>query len=64
MPDYISAQTLKQQVHKLIDQLPDTATWDDVVYRGTLHRSIEKGLALADAGLLIPVEELLREYAL
>jgi hypothetical protein len=58
-----SATPLKQQAHALIDQLPDSATWDDVVYQVALHRSIEQGLAQADAGLLIPVEDLLNEYA-
>jgi len=58
-----SPATLKQQAHELIDQLPDTATWDDVVYQLALRRSIEQGLAQADAGLLVPVEELLKEFA-
>jgi hypothetical protein len=58
-----TAVPLKQQAHALIDQLPDNATWDDVVYQIVLHRSIEQGLAQGDAGLLIPVEDLLNDYA-
>lgn len=58
-----TASLLKQRAHALIDQLPDNATWDDVVYQVALHRSIEQGLVQADAGLLIPVEDLLKEYA-
>lgn len=58
-----STASLKQQAHQLIDLLPDTATWDDVVYQLALRRSIEQGLAQADAGLLVPVEELLKEFA-
>ncbi|AXQ31542.1 hypothetical protein D0B54_23895 [Solimonas sp. K1W22B-7] len=53
---------LKQQAHQLIDQLPDNATWEDVVYELALRRSIEKGLAQADAGLLVPVEDLLNSF--
>lgn len=56
------SETIRQKVHLLADQLPPDATWEDVLYQVALRRSIEKGLAEADAGLLIPVEELLREY--
>lgn len=54
----------KQEAHKLIDQLPETANWDDLIYQAAMHRAIERGLAEADAGKLIPVEELLKDYSL
>ncbi len=44
-----TASSLKQQAHALIDDLPDTATWDNVVYEMAVRRSIERGLADADA---------------
>jgi predicted transcriptional regulator len=52
----------KQEAHDLIDALPDTATWSDLIYQAALHRAIESGLAEANAGHLIPVEELLKDY--
>jgi hypothetical protein len=60
------AQTssLKQQAHDLIDHLPDTATWDDVVYEMAVRRSIERGLADADAGRLTEVRDIRREFGL
>ena len=36
-----SSSSLKQQAHALIEHLPDTATWDDVVYEMAVRRSIE-----------------------
>lgn len=54
----------KQEAHKLIDQLPETASWEELIYEVALHRAIEQGLAEANAGQLIPVEELLKEYGL
>ena len=33
------------------------------MYQLALRRSIDKGLAQADAGLLVPVEDLLKEFA-
>ena len=35
---------LKQQAHALIDNLPASATWDDVAYEAELRASIEHGL--------------------
>jgi len=59
-----TSSQLKQQAHELIDHLPDTATWDDVVYEMAVRRSIERGLADADAGRLIEVKDLRREFGL
>lgn len=52
----------KQEAHKLIDQLPDSAGWDELIYQAALHRAIERGLADCEAGRLIPVEELMKEF--
>lgn len=59
-----TAMSFKQQAHALIDRLPDTATWDDVVYEMAVRRSIERGLADADAGRLTDVEDLRKEFGL
>jgi predicted transcriptional regulator len=56
------AAVFKQEAHKLIDDLPETASWDELIYQAALHRAIERGLAQADAGQLIPVEDLLKEF--
>ena len=54
----------KQEAYKLVEELPDTATWDDLIYQAALHRAIERGLAEADAGQLSPIEDLLKDYGL
>jgi predicted transcriptional regulator len=46
---------LNQAAHNLIDPLPDRASWADLMCQAVLHRTIERGLAEADAGQLIPV---------
>lgn len=60
----VPAQSLKQQAHALIDELPDSATRDDVVYEMAVRHSIEWGLADADAGRLVSVEAVRREFGL
>ncbi|HEY0681586.1 MAG TPA: hypothetical protein VGD45_04595 [Steroidobacter sp.] len=60
----MSAPSLKRQAHELIDNLPESATWEDVAYEVELRASIERGLADADAGRLIPIEDLKKEFGI
>lgn len=59
-----AAANLKQQAHALIDHLPDSASWEDLAYEMDLRASIERGLADAKAGRLIPVEDLMKELGI
>lgn len=52
----------KQEAHKLVDELPESAGWSELIYQAALHRAIERGLTQADAGELIPADELLKEF--
>ena len=54
------AAVFKQQAHQLIDSLPESAGWNELIYQAALHRAIERGLAQADAGQMIPAELLLQ----
>ena len=49
---------VKEAAHQLINQLPDEVSWDELAYRIEVRASIERGLADADAGRLIPQEEI------
>ena len=57
------AAVFKQEAHKLIDSLSESAGWDELIYEAAMRRAIERGLAQADDGQLIPVEALLKEFA-
>jgi hypothetical protein len=35
----------KQEAHELVDRLPETADWSDLVYQIALHLAIRSGLA-------------------
>ena len=50
--------------HKLIDDLPPSATWDDVMYRIYVRQSIESGLKDVDDGKTIPVDEVRKQFEL
>ena len=44
----------KQTVRQILDRLPDDCTIEDVLYHLYVVRSVERGLAEADAGKTIP----------
>ena len=44
---------VKQEAHKLIDALPEAASWDDVVRvldEARFHEAVHSGIAAADRG--------------
>lgn len=49
---------IKAEARRLIDQLPDDATWDDLMYEIYVRQAIDAGLADVEAGRVIPHEEL------
>lgn len=59
-----TAMLNKQQAHALIDQLPDSASWDDLAYEMDVRASIERGLADSKAGRVIAVEDLMKELGI
>ena len=48
---------VRDEVRRIVDHLPDDATWDDVLYEIYVRRSVESGLADCQAGRLLPTEE-------
>lgn len=53
---------VKDAAKKLIDHLPDQATWDDVIYEIYVKQKIEAGLQAVRDGRTIPHEEIEREF--
>ena len=55
---------IKQQARKIVEELPDTATWEDLIYRLYVREAIEAGISDADAGRVVEVREVRAEYGL
>lgn len=51
------ATTAKHIAGELIAQLPDDASWEDILYTLYVRRQIEEGLKDAAAGRVVPHEE-------
>ena len=54
---------IKQEAHRLIEQLPENATWDDFMYEIYVRQAIEAGLADSEAGHTLDVKEVCTLYA-
>lgn len=55
---------LKKIAHEIIDNLPDTASWDDVVYEMVTRREIDLGLADSESNHTTPVDDIAKEFGL
>lgn len=57
------ADVFKQEAHKLIDQLPDDASWGDLAERARFLADVEGGVKAADRGEFASVEEVRAMFA-
>jgi predicted transcriptional regulator len=60
----MQTQSIKEQAHQLLDNLPDTATWDDVMYRIYVRQAIEAGIEDSDQGRTLDVKEVRKRFGL
>jgi len=59
-----SGSSIKDEAHRLVEQLPDDASWEDLIYRIYVREGIEAGLKDAREGRTAPVEEVRRQFGL
>jgi predicted transcriptional regulator len=60
----MQTQSIKEQAHQLLDNLPDSATWEDVMYRIYARQAIEAGVKDSDEGRTIDVKEVRKRFGL
>ena len=60
----MSGSELKEQAHKIVDALPDDATWEDLIYRIYVREAVEAGIQDADAGRILDVADVRAEFGL
>lgn len=56
--------SVKAEARRLVEHLPDDATWDDVLYQMYVAQSVEAGLKDCRDGRTIPVSEVRRRLGL
>jgi len=58
------ASAIKAEARRIVDQLPDSASWEDLIDRLYVHQSIEAGIKDADEGRVESVEDVRRSFGL
>lgn len=57
----ITLLSAKEAARKIIDHLPEQATWDDIMYELYVKQKMEEGLADIEAGRTVPHGEVKAE---
>ena len=55
---------IKEEARRLVDRLPDDATWDDLVYAIYVRRAVEAGLLDSAEGRTIDAREVRAKFGL
>jgi plasmid stabilization system protein ParE len=56
--------TVKEEARRLIEKLPEDATWEDLQYEIYVRQAIEAGLKDSREGRTVPLEEARRRFGL
>lgn len=57
-----TALNIKESLHALADQLPEDATWEEVMEKVRFRQAVEKGIRAADRGDFATQEEVLAAF--
>ena len=57
------AAVFKQEAHKLIDALPETASWDELAAKARYLAAVERGIEAADRGDFASAERIKAMFA-
>jgi hypothetical protein len=60
----MSNATVKEEARRLVERLPDDATWEDLQYEIYVRQAIEAGLKDSREGRTVPLEEARRQFGL
>ncbi|WP_169977736.1 hypothetical protein [Tautonia rosea] len=56
--------SVKDQARRLVDRLPDDATWEDLQYEIYVRQAIEAGLKDSKEGRTVSIEEARRRFGI
>ena len=56
--------TVKDEARRLVERLPEDATWEDLQYEIDFRQAVEAGLKDSREGRTVPLEEARRRFGL
>jgi len=54
--------TVREEAQKLLNTLPDEASWDDLMYEIYVRKKIDAGIEAADSGKLTSQKQVRRRF--
>jgi len=60
----MQTEGIKEQARRLIENLPDSATWEDLIYQIYVRQAVEAGMRDSDQGKTVDVKEVRRRFGL
>lgn len=60
----MQAESVKDQAYRLVEDLPESANWEDLMYRIYVRQAIEAGLKDSDEDRTVDVKEVRRRFDL
>ena len=60
----MQTENIKQEAHRLLDNLPDKTTWEDLMYRIYVREAIEEGIKDSNDGRTVDVKEVRKRFGL
>lgn len=60
----MQTESIKQEAYRILDRLPDKATWDDLMYQIYVRQTIEAGIKDSYEGRTVDVKEVRKRFGL
>lgn len=60
----MQTESIKQEAYNILDNLPDKATWDDLMYKIYVRQTIEVGIKDSNEGRTVDVKKVLKKFGL
>jgi hypothetical protein len=60
----MTGSSVKQEAKRIIEEMAEDATWDDLMYRIYVRQAIESGLQDSEANRMLDVKEVRARFGL
>ncbi len=60
----MQTENIKQEAYRMLDKLPDQATWDDLMYQIYVRQTIDAGIKDSDEGRTVDVKDVRKKFGL
>jgi predicted transcriptional regulator len=57
-------ESIKQEAYRILEKLPEKATWDDLMYQIYVRQTIESGIKDSEEGRTVDVKEVRKRFGL